>query len=178
MARIVIVSQSEPSRTQLSRLLASSGYQVFRCCSSGSELRRALNDSEDCLVIMIGPVAGCKPDDLAWDYGKSIQLLLIAKPPALDDCESPEVFKMPMPVSGQSVLGAVEMLTQLHRMRMPRRTGESKETVEQAKKLLMQQQGLTEPEAHRALQQYAMNHGVKMADFAAQILKTAGRTEE
>ena len=85
---------------------------------------------------------------------------------------------MPMPVSGQSVLGAVEMLTQLHRMRMPRRTGESKETVEQAKKLLMQQQGLTEPEAHRALQQYAMNHGVKMADFAAQILKTAGRTEE
>ena len=174
MARIVIVSQSEPSRTQLSRLLASSGYQVFRCCASGSELRRALNDSEDCLVIMIGTVPECKPDDLIWDYRDSIQLLLIAKPPVLDDCESTEIFRMPMPVSGQSVLGAVEMLSQLHRMRMPRRTGESKDIVDQAKKLLMKQQGLTEPEAHRALQQYAMNHGIKMADFAAKILDAAG----
>ena len=174
MARIVIVSQSEPSRTQLSRLLASSGYQVFRSCASGSELRRALNDSEDCLVIMIGTVSECKPDDLIWDYRDSIQLLLIAKPPVLDDCESTEIFRMPMPVSGQSVLGAVEMLSQLHRMRMPRRTGESKDIVDQAKKLLMKQQGLTEPEAHRALQQYAMNHGIKMADFAAKILDAAG----
>ena len=178
MTRIILAGPSESSRTKLSGMLASSGFRVYRQCGTASELRRTLSECEDCVLVMLGLLPDCKPDDLAWDYGKSIQLLLIAKPPALDDCESPEVFKMPMPVSGQSVLGAVEMLTQLHRMRMPRRTGESKETVEQAKKLLMQQQGLTEPEAHRALQQYAMNHGVKMADFAAQILKTAGRTEE
>ena len=34
----------------------------------------------------------------------------------------------------------------------------------------MKQKGLTEPEAHRAMQQYAMNHGMKMAEFAQQIL--------
>ena len=39
----------------------------------------------------------------------------------------------------------------------------------------MKQQGITEPEAHRALQQYAMNHGVKMADYAAQIIKLSKR---
>ena len=54
MARIVIVSQSEDSRTKLYRLLISSGFQVFRSCSSGSELRRALSESEDCVVVMIG----------------------------------------------------------------------------------------------------------------------------
>ncbi len=41
----------------------------------------------------------------------------------------------------------------------------------------MKQQGITEPEAHLALQQYAMNHGVKMADYAAQIIKLSKRIE-
>ena len=42
----------------------------------------------------------------------------------------------------------------------------------------MKQQGITEPEAHRALQQYAMNHGIKMADYAAQILRASRETDQ
>ena len=72
--------------------------------------------------------------------------------------------------SGQAVVGAVEMLTQLPRMKLPRRTGESKDAVERAKAVLMKQKGMAEPEAHRAMQQYAMNHGMKMAEFAQRIL--------
>ena len=172
VARIVLISQSETSRTQLSGLLASSGFQVFRSCASGSELRRAIHDSEDCIVVMIGTVPDCKPDDLIWDYPDSLHLLLIARPEVLESCESPEIFRLTMPATGQAVVGAMQMLTQLHQMRLPKRRGESREIVEQAKALLMKQKGLTEPEAHRALQQYAMNHGMKMADFAAQILKS------
>ena len=44
-------------------------------------------------------------------------------------------------------------------------------------KLLMEEQHLSEPEAHRYIQQYAMNHGLKMADYAAQIIRTSKRTE-
>ena len=177
MARIVIISQSETSRTQLSGLLASSGFQVFRTCSSESELRRAISDCEDCIVVMIGSVPDCKPDDILWDYKSSVHVLLIARPPILDNCESPEIFKLAMPASGQAVTGAIEMLTQLHQMLLPKRRGESRDIVEQAKAVLMKQKGLTEPEAHRALQQYAMNHGMKMTDFAARILKSAGKEE-
>ena len=175
MARIVVVSQSEDSRSKLVKLLASSGLQVFRSCSSGSELRRALSESEDCVVVMIGFTPDCKPDELMWDYKDSIQILLIAKQPVLENIESPEIFKLAMPASGQAVIGAVEMLSQLHRMRLPHRTGESKDTVERAKAVLMEQKGLSEPEAHRFMQQYAMNHGMKMAQFAQKILEQAGK---
>ena len=123
---------------------------------------------------MIGFVPGCKPDELLWDYGETIQILLIAKPSSLEYGESPDVFRLPLPASGQAVIGAVEMLSQLHRMKLPRRTGESRDLVERAKAVLMKQKGLSEPEAHRTMQQYAMNHGMKMADFAAQILRNAG----
>ena len=172
MARIVVVSQSEDSRSKFVRLLASSGLQVFRSCSSGSELRRALSESEDSVVVMIGFTPDCKPDDLMWDYKDSIQILLIAKQAVLDNIESPEIFRLAMPASGQAVIGAVEMLSQLHRMKLPHRTGESKDVVERAKAVLMKKKGLTEPEAHRAMQQYAMNHGMKMAEFAQRILES------
>ena len=174
MARIVIVSQSDDSRTKLYRLLISSGYQVFRSCSSGSELRRALSESEDCVVVMVGYTPDCKPDELVWDYRESVQILLIAKQPVLENIESPEIFKLTMPASGQAVIGAVEMLSQLHRMKLPHRTGESKDIVDRAKAVLMKQKGLSEPAAHRAMQRYAMNHGMKMAEFAARILEQSG----
>ena len=52
MARIIIASASASSREQVSRLLASSGYDVFRLCASGGELRRALTECEDGVVLM------------------------------------------------------------------------------------------------------------------------------
>ena len=171
MARIVIASVSEASREQLNRLLVSSGFYVFRCCASGSELRRTINECEDGIVVLMGQLPDCKPDELQWDYGDRVQILLIGKPALLEGCESPAIFRMPLPLSGQALIGAMNMLAQLHQMSLPKRTGTEKQTVEQAKKLLMQKHGITEPEAHRALQRYAMRHGMKMAEYAAQILK-------
>lgn len=171
MARIVIASASEASREQLNRLLVSSGISVFRCCASGSELRRTINECEDGIVVLMGSLPDCKPDELQWDYGDRVQILLIGKPALLEGCESPEIFRMPLPLSGQALIGAMNMLSQLHQMSLPKRTGTEKQTVEQAKKLLMRKHGITEPEAHRALQQYAMRHGMKMAEYAAQLLK-------
>ena len=176
MARMIIASASEANRSQLSRLLASSGYSVYRCCSSGSSLRRALAESEDSIVLMAGLLPDCKPDELVWDYGERAQILLIARPAQLEDCESKEIFRLPVPASGQMIVGALEMLSQLHRMRMPRREGTQRQIVEEAKQLLMKQQGLTEPEAHHQLQKYAMDHGIRMADYAAEIVKKSRGT--
>ena len=177
MARIVIVGASEASRTQLSRLLASSGYDVFRLCASGGELRRALNACEDGVVVLLGAVPGCRVDELAEDFRDSFQLLLIGRPGALDACESPEVFRLTYPCSGNAVVGAVEMLSQLHSRQLPHRTGRDRALVEEAKRLLMRKHGITEPEAHRRVQQYAMKHGLKMTDCAALLLQNAEGTE-
>ena len=171
MARMIIAGASETNRDQMSRLLASSGFSVFRSCASGSTLRRTISESEDCIVIMMGQLPDCKADELVWDYGDRVQILLIAKPEVLDDCESREIFKLAIPTSGRSITGALEMLNQLHAMRAPKRMGTERQVVEQAKEILMRQRGLSEPEAHHLLQKYAMDHGMKMADYAADILR-------
>ena len=171
----MIAGSSEQSRSQLSRLLASSGYPVFRCCASSGELRRVLNETEDGLLILAGQLPDTRTDELFWDYGDRVQILLIARQPVLDECEAPEVFRLALPVSSQAVIGSVEMLTQLHRMRLPKRKGAERERVEQAKQLLMRAKGISEAEAHRAMQRYAMDHGIKMSDYAEQILQKAGK---
>ena len=177
MARIVIASASQTGRERMLHLLVSSGFSVFRCCTSGSEIRRTMNECDDGIVILIGSLPDCKADELQWDYGERIQILLIARREVLDSCEAQEIFRLAMPASSQAVVGAVEMLSQLHQMRLPRRMGSARQIVEEAKQLLMEEQHLSEPEAHRYIQQYAMNHGLRMADYAAQIIRTSKRTE-
>ena len=171
MARMIIAGASETNRDQMARLLASSGYSVYRCCTTGSSLRRALAESEDSILIYLGLFPDFRPEELVWDYGDRVQILWIAKPALLENCEAPEIFRLQVPTYGQMILGALEMLNQLHRRQMPRRLGADKELVEQAKGILMKQLHLTEPEAHHLLQKQAMDHSTNMADYAARIVE-------
>ena len=100
-------------------------------------MRRALNECEDGVAILAGSLPNALPDELAADVGEAFQLLLIARPESLESCESPEVFKLAYPCPGSAVIGALEMLSQLHAMRLPRRTGEDKRLVDRAKALLI-----------------------------------------
>ena len=171
MARIVVAGSPERSCEQLSRLLSSSGYPVYRLCTDGGDLRRTLNESDDGILVLTGQLPGCSADELFWDYGKQVHILLIARPPVLEACEEVGIFRLALPTSQQAVIGAMEMLTQLHRMRLPQRAADDRQLVEEAKRMLMRRDGLTEPQAHRTLQQYAMNHGLRMADYAREIIE-------
>lgn len=171
MARMIVAAVSDANRDQMSGLLASSGFTVYRSCASGSSLRRALAESDDSIVVFMGIIPDCTPDDLVMDYGNRIQILWIAKPNVLETCDSPEIFRLTLPTSGQTILGALEMLNQLHYRRMPRRTGADKQLVEEAKAILIKQLHITEPEAHHLLQKQAMDHGVRMTEYAERIVK-------
>ena len=166
MPRIIIAGASEASRTQLNRLLTASGFGVFRLCGSEGELRRTLTECEDGIVL----VCAMNPDDIAADFGDSFQFLMIGRPESISACESTQVFKLAYPCAGSAVIGAIEMLSQLHYMRLPHRRGRDKALVEDAKRLLMRRYQIDEPEAHRRMQQYAMRHNMKMTDYAAELL--------
>ena len=167
MPRIIIAGASEASRTQLNRLLTASGFGVFRLCGSEGELRRTLTECEDGIVL----ICAINPDDIAVDFGDSFQFLMIGRPESLSACESTQVFKLAYPCAGSTVIGAIEMLSQLHYMRLPHRAGTDRALVEEAKRLLMAQYQIDEPEAHRRMQRYAMGHGIKMTEYAQLLLQ-------
>lgn len=178
MVRVIVASYAENSREQVSRLLASAGFGVFRCCASGGEVRRAVQESDGGVVVLVGQLRDCTTDSLAWDIREHTHVLFVARPEAHAQCEYPDLFRLTLPCSGHEIVGAVEMLIQLRQRQRSRRTGQDRALVDQAKAYLMKRDGLSEPEAHRRMQKFAMDHGVKMVDVAARLLRSTRLTEE
>ena len=79
-------------------------------------------------------------------------------------------FRLELPVSARDVVWAAERLTLTHMAQLPKRSADDKSTVKKAKLLVMQRRRLGEDEAHRLMQRYSMDHGIKMTDLAAMIL--------
>ena len=107
----------------------------------------------------------------------SFQMLLVASPDKWID-ELPEgVIGLPMPIKVYDLVNTMEMMIQtLDRQRRRRKargrersTGE-RETIDRAKALLMERNGMSEPEAHRYLQKSSMESGTNMLETAQMIL--------
>ena len=104
-------------------------------------------------------------------------MLLVASPDKWID-ELPEgVIGLPMPIKVYDLVNTMEMMIQtLDRQRRRRKargrersTGE-RETIDRAKALLMERNGMSEPEAHRYLQKSSMESGTNMLETAQMIL--------
>ncbi len=172
MVKIIVAFPGEERCTQYSSALEEAGYSVFRVCQSGSEVKRALNQCRDGIVICAARLPDCTADSLAWDVRDRAMLLVTGRPDQLSLCEYPDLFRLTSPFTRGELSSAVSMLVQLYQMRLPRRSRAENETIAQAKVMLMERYGLTEPEAHHYLQQHAMNKGMKLTEYAGRVLET------
>ena len=172
MVKIIVAFATDERCAQYASVLEEAGIPVFRRCTSASEVRRTMNQCGDAIILTSCKLPDSTIDALAWDLGKQAVILSIGRPAQLEFCEHPDLFKLYAPFSKGELTSAVNMLVQLHQMRLPRRTSEEKEILAKAKELLMTQYAMTEPEAHHHLQKGAMDRGMKMTDFAARLLET------
>lgn len=172
MVKIIVAFPSEERCTQYSAALEEAGYPVFRTCLSGSEVKRTLNQCHDGIVICACRLPDCTAEQLAWDIHDNAMILVTGRPDQLELFESPDLFRLASPFTRGELSSAVSMLVQMHQMKLPRRSKAENETIAQAKVLLMERHGMTEPEAHHYLQQHAMNRGMKLTEYASRVLES------
>ena len=115
-------------------------------------------------------------NEIAESLPDYFEMLLLTSKEGLAECP-PDVVTVTMPFQVSNLLSSVEMmLTQLdRRMRKDRskpkvRNKEEKECIDQAKKLLMERNNMTEPEAFRYIQKSSMDSGTNMVETAQMIL--------
>jgi len=169
MAKIIVAFPDKDVCRKIAGALESEGLEVFRSCMTGNEVMRAFTQCQDGLLICAVRFPDRTADALAWDLGDRAVVLVVGHPDQLDLCEHPDIFRQPLPFNRSELLSAVRMLLQLHDHRMPKRKPSQQSVIMEAKSLLMTAAGLTEPEAHRALQRYSMQHGEPMASCAKKI---------
>ena len=90
------------------------------------------------------------------------------------DVLTEDIFRLPAPVSKGDLCASVRMVLQmnhrLERMIRPRRNEEEQAVIEEAKRLLMERNGMTEEQAHRFIQKKSMDSGSRMVQTARLVL--------
>ncbi|MEI7885122.1 MAG: ANTAR domain-containing protein [Clostridia bacterium] len=174
--RIVIVAK-EPLAKKLRIRLQEAGFFEIELCSTGGEALRFLDTYTPDLLLMTYLLS----DMLAVDLLHAVPprcpvLLLVTRDLSFTKNLSENVLLVPTPIGGLKLVRIIELALQMHKQQQMSKPSEPRSQEEQellirAKKLLMQQQGISERAAHSRLQHMSMQGHKKVTEVAKLILE-------
>lgn len=173
---IVAFSKSENARN-IRNILVKNGFHVVSVCTSGAQTLAAAGEMEQGIIVGGGKFQDMMYDELCRFLPEGFSMLVLAQTGLLTD-EIPEnALFLPMPLKVHELISSLELmaLTQ-EKKRKKRRHGprvrkqEDLEIIDQAKKMLIERNHMTEEEAHRYIQKCSMNSGNSLVETAEMII--------
>jgi len=182
MADIIIAFPKLDDAKNLRKLLIRNGYDVNMVCDSGSQIVEAVNMLDGGIVI-----SGYRFSDMHYmeinDYlPKGFQMLLLASPEKLAECDSGRLVTLAMPFKVQDLLNTLEMMMvqynrwhKKQKVRPKARSENDRKVIMAAKELLMERNQMTEDEAHRYIQKLSMDSSTALVETAEMLLELNGK---
>lgn len=174
MVRTILAIQDAALSESIARILARSGIEIRLVCRSGQEAIRAVRRMGGGIVICSSRLTDMTADELAETIGSDGLFLVLAKTHDLDYLNNENMFRVPLPVKSGELVGCLRILLQLDEhaalAKIPRRTDEDKELINQAKLTLISKNDMTEDQAYRFIQKRSMETSTPMAEVAKMIL--------
>lgn len=169
--QILLAGSTEKGRLLLQALLPPASGETARVCLSGAETRRALGEGDYSLLIINTPLSDESGIELAADAAAHAMtgVLLLVKAELAEQVQeqlaSDGVFVVPKPVArplfDQAMRYAAVLRNRLMQVMAEKAKLEKKladvRVVDRAKCLLIQYCGMTEEQAHRAIEKQAMD---------------------
>lgn len=177
MSNLIVAFPNPEDARAIRNLLVRKGFHVIAGCTAGAQVLSQISDSVPGIV-----VCGYKLKDMTYRELKEYlppgnQLLLVASRKLLDESIGEGIFQLEMPLKPDKLVQTLEIMEQTaYRERRKRRstpavrTQEEKEILIQAKKCLMEQNNMTEDEAHKYIQKTSMDCGRNMIETARMVL--------
>ena len=173
MERVLVAFEDPGNTRRISEVLESEGAARCLRCRSADQVKRLAYKQGLRAVICGFKLADQPAGELFFDLPDRCGMLVVARQSQLEMLPSADILRLPIPFTRRELTDAVEFLLDGYRRTepslRPRRGPEEKALVEAAKGLLMARKGLTEEEAHRALQQRSMESGLRMETLARQL---------
>lgn len=182
---VLLVSSAEKFNTDMARFLPEAEYSPVVKAGSISAAQRAVAERSYDFIIINAPLS----DDLGVRFAidSSVSsgacvLLLVRAELYSDICDKASrhgVFTLPKPITKQAMETALRWLAasreKVKRFEKKSVSVEDKmkeiRTVNKAKWLLISNEGMEEPEAHRYLEKEAMNRCISKLQFADEVIK-------
>ena len=177
MDRIILAFASERAHAQLTRTLGSGGLVPTVSCFSGAEAIRAARKLGSAVVICGFRLRDMTAELLAADLAGIAPVLVVSSPGNLALCGDENLIKLAVPATRAEFFASLDLargaLTGAAPAAHPlaRRSAGEEHLIRRAKAALMETNLMSEAEAHRFLQKYSMDAGMRLADTARLILE-------
>ncbi len=177
MVNIIIVFPRPEDGKAIRNLLKKHGYDVTAVCTLGSQVFDHADMMRDGIVICGYRFADMDYLELKASLPPDMDMLLLASPRVCAECEGHEIICVSMPLKVQDLINTLEMMCmhQLQRRRKrkmkPKKRSEGElKTLQDAKRVLMERNHMTEEEAHRYIQKCSMDSGTSLVETAQMVL--------
>ena len=175
MGCVLIAMPRHDDATHLSELLRNGGIsEDVHICTTGSDILRKAEDLEVHVVICTRHFSDMGYEELSSYLPHTVSILLLTKDATLVPFSS-NVMRLLMPFKSADFVNTVQMLLPYRpyferKKKKPVRSAGEMQVIDKAKRILMERNEMSEPEAYRYLQKSSMDTGRSLLETAQMIL--------
>lgn len=178
MLSIIIAFPKLDDAVFMKNMLVSSGFEVNAVCVTAAQAISIANELDGGVLICGYRFTDMHYRELNNYLPNGFEMLLIASPSKLEECNDSSIVCLSMPASKRDLINTLQMMSYRYTKRKKKekekpalRTEEDKVILDKAKQVLMVRNKMTEEEAHRYIQKNSMNSGTNLVEMAEMILK-------
>ncbi|MBR1693389.1 MAG: response regulator [Lachnospiraceae bacterium] len=181
MTNIIIVLPKLEDAKSIKNILVRHGFRVTAVCTSGAQALSQIDNLTEGILISGYRLKDMLYSELGSDLPIGFEMLLLASQNVLMECMGSNIMCLGMPFKVQDLLSTVDMMAtsmaykrKKRRSQPKERNPEEKALINEAKRLLMSRNNMTEEEAHRYIQKCSMDSSTNMVETAQMILSMMG----
>ena len=177
MGSILIAMPKNDDANHIAGLLREHGSLLdIEVCATGAEVLRTIPDRDYGVIICTKRLKDMGYAELA-DYLPDYFGMIVLTSDASMECVSDKMIKLMLPLKRRELFSTVEMMTndffsaiKKKKRVAPKRSSREKNIIDEAQAMLMERNGMSEPEAFRYIQKNSMDFGRTMVESAQMIL--------
>ena len=177
MGAIVVAMPKHDDSGRISSIIKESGIweEVF-ICETGSRILQMVEDMDISVVVCTRRLRDMGYEELHEYLPATVNMLLLTKD-VRTDLFSSNIIILQMPFKTADFSNSIRMLLPEGYRKSTRRPAKRSDTdqftIDKAKRLLMERNNMTEPEAYRYLQKNSMDMGRTLSETAHMIISMA-----
>lgn len=177
MTNIIVAFSKPEDGRNIKNILMKNGLPVLAVCTFGAQVLAQADDLQSGIVISGFKFGDMNCRQMKRQLPDGFDVLLVASPSRFCGENMENIVCLPAPFKVCDLVSTVRLLEQMQterrrqKKRQPvQRNEEEKRVIDQAKKILMDKNHMTEPEAHKYLQKCSMDSGNSVVESARMVL--------
>ena len=177
MGSIILAMPRAEDANKMAEVIKSSGLMLdIEICSRGSEVLRMANDRDCGVVICTQRLKDMNYTELSEYLPSGFGMIVLTKDASMETYSN-HCVKLLVPFHASDIIATIEMLLpgygsgRKKKKKGPiQRSPEERLIIDRAKAILIERNGMTEPEAFRYLQKNSMDYSRSLVEAAQMIL--------